>query len=177
VSDLVDTIEMYLRIRYELEEVGIVPLRARIAERLGLSGPTVSQTVSRMERDGLVVETDRHLELTDVGRARATVVMRKHRLAERLLSEVVGLEWKLVHAGAPDRRATEEHADVPGELSVAGVLPGRELQVGPAAGIRWSRSWPTASRTNSAGGPRTRYSSPSSVRAEVERRASRPPSR
>src|SRR5665647_2442765 len=55
VTDLIDTTEMYLRTIYELSEEGIVPLRARIAERLGHSGPTVSQTVARMERDGLVV--------------------------------------------------------------------------------------------------------------------------
>jgi DtxR family Mn-dependent transcriptional regulator len=53
VSDLIDTTEMYLRTIYELVEEGIVPLRARIAERLHQSGPTVSQTVARMERDGL----------------------------------------------------------------------------------------------------------------------------
>ena len=53
MSDLIDTTEMYLRTIYELEEEGVVPLRARIAERLNHSGPTVSQTVARMERDGL----------------------------------------------------------------------------------------------------------------------------
>lgn len=98
MSDLIDTTEMYLRTVYELEEEGIVPLRARIAERLGHSGPTVSQTVARMERDGLLhLSGDRHLELTDEGRARATRVMRKHRLAERLLLDVIGLEWQYVH--------------------------------------------------------------------------------
>jgi DtxR family Mn-dependent transcriptional regulator len=101
VNDLIDTTEMYLRTIYELEEEGVVPLRARIAERLGQSGPTVSQTVARMERDGLVVVAgDRHLELTDAGRGRAVAVMRKHRLAERLLADVIGLEWELVHAEA-----------------------------------------------------------------------------
>jgi DtxR family Mn-dependent transcriptional regulator len=101
VSDLIDTTEMYLRTIYELEEEGIVPLRARIAERLHQSGPTVSQTVARMERDGLLtVEGDRHLELTEDGRRLATRVMRKHRLAERLLTDVIGLDWELVHAEA-----------------------------------------------------------------------------
>ena len=77
VSDLIDTTEMYLKTVYELTEEGITPLRARIAERLGHSGPTVSQTVARMERDGLVVVTgDRHLELTDLGLAKAVRVMR-----------------------------------------------------------------------------------------------------
>jgi DtxR family Mn-dependent transcriptional regulator len=101
VSDLIDTTEMYLRTIYELEEEGIVPLRARIAERLHQSGPTVSQTVARMERDLLVrVQGDRHLELTDEGRIRATRVMRKHRLAERLLIDVIGLDWEKVHEEA-----------------------------------------------------------------------------
>jgi DtxR family Mn-dependent transcriptional regulator len=101
VSDLIDTTEMYLRTIYELVEEGIVPLRARIAERLHQSGPTVSQTVARMERDGLLtVEGDRHLELTDEGDRLAVRVMRKHRLAERLLTDVIGLEWELVHAEA-----------------------------------------------------------------------------
>ncbi|GAB2692201.1 metal-dependent transcriptional regulator [Thalassiella azotivora] len=101
MSDLIDTTEMYLRTIFELEEEGIVPLRARIAERLQQSGPTVSQTVARMERDGLVVVSgDRHLELTAEGRAKATRVMRKHRLAERLLVDVIGLEWEYVHEEA-----------------------------------------------------------------------------
>ena len=98
MNDLIDTTEMYLKSIIELEEQSIVPLRARIAERLEHSGPTVSQTVARMERDGLLhVGNDRHLELTAEGRRIATDVMRKHRLAERLLSDVVGLEWELVH--------------------------------------------------------------------------------
>lgn len=99
--DLIDTTEMYLRTIFELEEEGIVPLRARIAERLGHSGPTVSQTVARMERDGLVsVSDDRHLELSEEGRLHATRVMRKHRLAERLLVDVIGLEWEYAHEEA-----------------------------------------------------------------------------
>nr|WP_042181035.1 metal-dependent transcriptional regulator [Kibdelosporangium sp. MJ126-NF4]CEL14762.1 Iron-dependent repressor IdeR/DtxR [Kibdelosporangium sp. MJ126-NF4]CTQ96608.1 Iron-dependent repressor IdeR/DtxR [Kibdelosporangium sp. MJ126-NF4] len=101
MNELIDTTEMYLRTIYELEEEGVVPLRARIAERLEQSGPTVSQTVGRMERDGLlVVADDRHLELTDHGRDLAIAVMRKHRLAERLLVDVIGLEWEHVHSEA-----------------------------------------------------------------------------
>ncbi|MGD9958165.1 metal-dependent transcriptional regulator [Nocardioides sp.] len=101
MSDLIDTTEMYLRTIYELVEEGITPLRARIAERLHQSGPTVSQTVARMERDGLLtVEGDRHLQLTEEGHRLATRVMRKHRLAERLLIDVIGLDWELVHEEA-----------------------------------------------------------------------------
>ncbi|MGH8774328.1 MAG: metal-dependent transcriptional regulator [Jiangellaceae bacterium] len=98
MSDLIDTTQMYLKVIFELEEEGIVPLRARIAQRLHQSGPTVSQTVARMERDGLVhVDADRHLELSEKGRLLAMRVMRKHRLAERLLVDVIGLDWELVH--------------------------------------------------------------------------------
>jgi DtxR family Mn-dependent transcriptional regulator len=100
-SELIDTTEMYLRTVYELEEEGVVPLRARIAERLAQSGPTVSQTVARMERDGLLqVADDRHLKLSDLGRREAIAVMRKHRLAERLLADIIGLDWDEVHIEA-----------------------------------------------------------------------------
>jgi DtxR family Mn-dependent transcriptional regulator len=98
---LIDTTEMYLRTVFELEEEGIVPLRARIAERLSQSGPTVSQTVARMERDGLLhVAGDRQLALTEGGRALATRVMRKHRLAECLLVSVIQMPWEEVHVEA-----------------------------------------------------------------------------
>ena len=98
---LIDTTEMYLRTIFELEEEGVTPLRARIAERLAQTGPTVSQTVARMERDGLVhVLGDRQLSLSDVGRTLATRVMRKHRLAECLLVGVIKLPWEEVHIEA-----------------------------------------------------------------------------
>ena len=101
MNDLVDTTEMYLKTILELEEEGVTPKRARIAERLHQSGPTVSQTVARMERDGLVtVEGDRHLALTDLGRTHAVGVMRKHRLAELLLVNVIGLPYEEAHEEA-----------------------------------------------------------------------------
>ena len=101
MHDLIDTTEMYLRTVLELIEEGQVPMRARISERLGHSGPTVSQTVARMERDGLMlVRDDRMLELTEEGLLQATRVMRKHRLAERLLADVIGLDWEDVHEEA-----------------------------------------------------------------------------
>ena len=143
VSDLIDTTEMYLRTIYELTEEGIVPLRARIAERLLQSGPTVSQTVARMERDGLLtVEGDRHLELTEEGQRLATRVMRKHRLAERLLVDVIGLDWELVHAEAcrwehvmseTVERRLVELLDHPTESPYGNPIPGlHELGETPA---------------------------------------------
>lgn len=101
MTDLIDTTEMYLRTIFELEEEGITPMRARIAERLEHSGPTVSQTVARMERHGLVeVANNRSLQLTEEGRQRAVEVMRKHRLAERLLADVIGLDLAFIHEEA-----------------------------------------------------------------------------
>ena len=93
---------MYLRTIFELEEEGVLPMRARIRERLAQSGPTVSETVARMERDGLVmvVAGDHHLELTTAGREAATRVMRKHRIAECMLVEVIGMPWENVHSEA-----------------------------------------------------------------------------
>jgi len=136
VSDLIDTTEMYLRTIYELVEEGITPLRARIAERLHQSGPTVSQTVARMERDGLLtVEGDRQLQLTDEGLRLATRVMRKHRLAERLLIDVIGLDWELVHEEAcrwehvmseTVERRLLELLDHPTESPYGNPIPGLE---------------------------------------------------
>ena len=97
-TPLIDATEMYLRTVWELEEEGITPIRARLVERLGLSAPAVSETVARLEHEGLVhVGDDRTLELSDHGRQLAMSVMRKHRLAELLLTDVIGLEWEQVH--------------------------------------------------------------------------------
>jgi DtxR family Mn-dependent transcriptional regulator len=145
MTDLIDTTEMYLRTILELEEENIVALRARIAERLRHSGPTVSQTIGRMERDGLVVVTgDRHLELTEVGRKRATEVMRKHRLAERLLADVIGLDWAYVHDEAcrwehvmSERveRRIYEMLDYPTESPYGNPIPGLAALGGHAPSV------------------------------------------
>jgi len=101
MSPVIDTTEMYLRTVYELLEEGVTPLRARIAERMQHSGPTVSQTVSRMERDGLLqVHEDRRILLSDKGERIAAQVMRRHRLAERLLVDVIGMGWAEAHEEA-----------------------------------------------------------------------------
>lgn len=98
MTPLIDATEMYLRTVWELEEEGITPIRARLVERLGLSAPAVSETVARLEQEGLLrIAPSRKLELTEEGRKRATSVMRKHRLAERLLTDIIGLEWEEIH--------------------------------------------------------------------------------
>ncbi len=101
MSELIDTTEMYLRTIFELAAVGIRPMRPRNPARLHQSGPTVSQTVARMERDGLLrLGSERQLELTAQGRAMATRVMRKHRLAECMLVQLLQMPWEEVHAEA-----------------------------------------------------------------------------
>jgi DtxR family transcriptional regulator, Mn-dependent transcriptional regulator len=99
--DLIDSTEMYLRTVLELEEEGIPALRARLSERLGLSAPSVSEGVARLEDQGLLsLREDRTVGLTAEGRRRAEQVMRKHRLAERLLVDVLGVEREHVHEEA-----------------------------------------------------------------------------
>lgn len=119
-GDLIDTTEMYLKTVFELEEAGIAPMRARIAERIGHSGPTVSQTVGRMERDGLLhLDDERRIHLSEQGAAIATGVMRKHRLAERHLLDTIGLEYALVHEEA----CRWEHVmSIEVERRIAGLL-------------------------------------------------------
>jgi DtxR family Mn-dependent transcriptional regulator len=93
--------EDYLETIYELEESGVPPMRARLVERLGVSAPTVSETVARLEREGLLeLDDQRLLRLTPRGRLAATGVMRRHRLAERLLVDVLKVPWHQVHEEA-----------------------------------------------------------------------------
>ncbi|MBM3674280.1 MAG: metal-dependent transcriptional regulator [Actinobacteria bacterium] len=107
MAEMHDTTEEYLETILELEEEGVVPLRARLVERLGLSAPAVSETVNRLSAAGYTeLRTDRSIRLTPKGRNLATTVVRRHRLAERLLADVIGLEWEKVHREA----ALWEHA-------------------------------------------------------------------
>jgi DtxR family Mn-dependent transcriptional regulator len=101
VAEWHDTTEEYLEAILEIEEEGIVPIRARLVERLGLSAPAVSETVNRLVEHGYAqLLDDRSLRLTDKGRQVATSIVRRHRLAERLLVDVIGLEWEKVHKEA-----------------------------------------------------------------------------
>ena len=96
-----DTTEEYLESILAIEEEGVVPMRARLVERLGLSAAAVSETIGRLSDHGFVeLHRDRSLHLTDKGRSLATTVVRRHRLAERLLVDVIGLEWEKVHREA-----------------------------------------------------------------------------
>jgi DtxR family Mn-dependent transcriptional regulator len=116
MAEMHDTTEEYLESILAIEEEGVVPMRARLVERLGLSAAAVSETVGRLSEHGYVeLHGDRSLHLTDKGRRLATTVVRRHRLAERLLVDVIGLEWEKVHREA-DRWEHAISADVEAKL-------------------------------------------------------------
>ena len=111
-----DTTEEYLEAILEIEEEGTIPIRARLVERLGLSAPAVSETVNRLVDHGYAeLLDDRTLRLTEKGREVAVSIVRRHRLAERLLVDVIGLEWEKVHREA-DRWEHAISADVEEKL-------------------------------------------------------------
>ena len=90
--------EEYSETIFELAEDGIDVIQARIAERLDVSRPAVSEMVKRMHRAGLVVVDDQStIELTEEGRRLATTVVRRHRVAERFLTDILQLNWTQAH--------------------------------------------------------------------------------
>jgi DtxR family transcriptional regulator, Mn-dependent transcriptional regulator len=93
-------VEEYLETMLALAEEGVPVIQARIAERLGRAAPSVSEMLERLTDDGYVSRHGRRLDLTESGRTLAEKVVRKHRLAERLLVDVIGLEWHKVHREA-----------------------------------------------------------------------------
>jgi DtxR family transcriptional regulator, Mn-dependent transcriptional regulator len=139
-------VEEYLETMLSLAEEGVPVIQARIAERLGRSAPSVSEMLDRLREDGYVVRDGRRLSLTESGQALAEKVVRKHRLAERLLVDVIGLEWHKVHREAGrwehvisddvEARLVELLGDpatcphgnpIPGSLSQAPTAPVRPL--------------------------------------------------
>lgn len=93
-------LEEYLEAIHEMEEEGVSPIQARLAERLGHSAPAVSEMVHRLRGEGYVEMDGRSLHLTTTGRTLAESVVRKHRLAERLLTDIIGLPWERSHVEA-----------------------------------------------------------------------------
>src|SRR5688500_12271517 len=93
-------IEEYLEAIHELEEEGVAVIQARLAERLGYAPPSISAMIRRLKREGYLAVEARAIRLTDKGRRRAASVVRKHRLAERLLTDIIGLEWHKIHREA-----------------------------------------------------------------------------
>jgi DtxR family Mn-dependent transcriptional regulator len=90
----------YLEALYEMGEEDIPPVQARLAEWMGVSAASVSEAVKRLVRDGLVVNRNRHLELTDRGLRLAETLVRRHRLVEHFLIRILGLPWHRAHEEA-----------------------------------------------------------------------------
>ncbi len=93
-------LEEYLETIHALDEEGVPVIQARLVERLGHSPQSVSEMVHRLEAEGYLARAGRGVALTAQGRARAESVVRKHRLAERFLVDVVGLPWARAHVEA-----------------------------------------------------------------------------
>ena len=89
--------EEYCETIFELAEDDLDVIQARIADRLEVSRPAVSEMVKRLEKEGLITSDDHVILLTDDGRELATSVVRRHRLAERFLTDVLGLSWTEAH--------------------------------------------------------------------------------
>jgi DtxR family Mn-dependent transcriptional regulator len=91
--------EEYCEAIFELHEDDVDVIQARIAERLGVSRPAVSEMIRRMEGEGLV-DLGKTITLTPAGQRLAEQVVRRHRLAERLLTDILGLSWADAHQEA-----------------------------------------------------------------------------
>lgn len=103
IKDLNPATKEYLEAIFELGEEGRKILQARIGERLGLAAATVSEGVKRLVHDDLVtIDEAREIALTDRGRDLASTLVRRHRLAERMLTDILGIPWHLCHEHAED---------------------------------------------------------------------------
>jgi DtxR family transcriptional regulator, Mn-dependent transcriptional regulator len=93
-------LEEYLQVIEQLSDDGVTVIQARVAERLNKTAPSVSEMIERLVDEGYVTRNGRELQLTTNGHEIARSVIRKHRLAERLLADVIGLPWHLIHEEA-----------------------------------------------------------------------------
>jgi DtxR family transcriptional regulator, Mn-dependent transcriptional regulator len=125
--------EEYCEAIWELHEDDVAVIQARVAERLGVSRPAVSEMIKRMQSEGFVALDGTAINLTDEGRRLAEQVVRRHRLAERLLTDILGLSWADAHAEAgkwehvisdPVERAINRLLDNPTTCPHGNPIPG-----------------------------------------------------
>ena len=137
----------YLEAVYELREEGHRVVQARIGERLGLAAATVSEGIKRLAGDGYVSVNGRDIQLTEQGRAIAEALVRRHRLAERMLTDILGIPWHLCHEQAEDweKVMTPEVEDaILSKLEGPATCPHGNPIPGTESGIAWSDLEPLA---------------------------------
>jgi DtxR family transcriptional regulator, Mn-dependent transcriptional regulator len=149
----------YLEAVYELGEEGQRVLQARIGERLGLAAATVSEGVKRLVTDGYVVMDGRDIELTDQGREIAEALVRRHRLAERMLTDILGIPWHLCHEQAEDWEKVmtpEVEEAILSKLEGLATCPHGNPIPGAKSTIPWSELKPVADMDSGEEGTLTR---------------------
>jgi DtxR family Mn-dependent transcriptional regulator len=137
----------YLEAIYELEEEGQRIMQARIGERLGLAPATVSEGIKRLVSEGYVTVEGRDIALTDDGRAVAETLVRRHRLAERMLVDILGIPWHLCHHQAEDWEKVmtpEVEQAILAKLEGDATCPHGNPIPGAASAIPWSELKPVA---------------------------------
>src|SRR5437867_5959895 len=93
--------EEYLQTLFWLQEAGLPMTGANIARAMQLSAPTVHEMVGRLERDGYITRAgDKTISFTDEGAEHAAGIVRRHRLIERFLTDILGVPWDEVHEEA-----------------------------------------------------------------------------
>jgi DtxR family Mn-dependent transcriptional regulator len=149
IATLNEASKAYLEAIYELGEEGQKILQARVSERLGLAPATVSEGVKKLVADDLArVGPDRELALTDSGRGLAETLVRRHRLAERMLVDILGIPWHLCHEQAEDWEKVmtpEVEAAILDKLEGEPTCPHGNPIPGTDSAIPWSDLRPVAS--------------------------------
>jgi DtxR family Mn-dependent transcriptional regulator len=150
----------YLEAVFELGEEGQRILQARIGERLGLTPATVSEGIRRLVNEGYVTIDSRDIALTEEGRTIAEALVRRHRLAERMLVDILGIPWHLCHEQAEDWEkvmTVEVEEAILSKLTGAATCPHGNPIPGVTQSITpWSALKPVAAMGEGDGGSLTR---------------------
>jgi DtxR family transcriptional regulator, Mn-dependent transcriptional regulator len=148
LRDLNPASKEYLEAIFELGEEGQKILQARIGERLGLAPATVSEGIKRLVAEDYVsIEPSRELELTDSGRTIAEALVRRHRLAERMIVDILGIQWHLCHEQAEDWEKVmtpEVEEAILAKLDGEATCPHGNPIPGAPSSIKWSDLKPVA---------------------------------
>lgn len=160
LRDLNPASKEYLEAVYELEEEGQRILQARIGQRLGLAAATVSEGIKRLVAEGYVVfDGGRDIALTSEGRAIAETLVRRHRLAERMLTDILGIPWHLCHERAEDWEkvmTSDVEEAILAKLEGEPTCPHGNPIPGADSAIPWSDLKPVAAMERGESGRLTR---------------------